>query len=474
MVDKLKQASFLFYDYETFGKSPVIDRPAQFAAIRTDEDFNILDVYDTIYCRPPSDYLPDPEAVLITGITPQQAMHSGVCEAEFARRIHKLFTEPQTCVVGYNNVRFDDEVTRNLFYRNFLDPYAWSWQNGNTRWDLLDVARACYALRPDGLNWPRKDNLPSFRLEELTKANGLEHLHAHDALSDVHATIALAKQIKEKQPRLFSFLFTHRTKQAVATLIDVTEMKMLIHVSGMFGASRDCTSLIAPLAWHPKNSNALIVCDLTRDIHPLLELDATTLRERLYTKNENLGDNLPIPLKLVHINKCPVLASANVIRCEDARRLKIDLQYCADNHARLQRATDIREKVATLFAEAEDYAVSDNVDAQLYDGFFSHADKVNMEIIQSLNPTALGEIDLFFDDKRIEKLLFRYRARNFEDSLNDDEQNRWCAHRREIFSEERVKRFFDDLASLAAIHQRDERKMRHLKALSDYVHNLVF
>ncbi|WP_313363583.1 exodeoxyribonuclease I, partial [Mixta calida] len=225
MSDNANQPTFLFHDYETFGKSPALDRPAQFAGIRTDMDFNIIGEPEVFYCQPADDYLPQPEAVMITGITPQLAQARGVTEAEFARRIHALFTVENTCVVGYNNVRFDDEVTRNIFYRNFYDPYAWSWQNGNSRWDLLDVMRACYALRPDGINWPENDEgLPSFKLELLTQANGVEHNNAHDAMSDVYATIAMAKLVKEKQPKLFEFLFRHRTKQKINTLIDIPKM----------------------------------------------------------------------------------------------------------------------------------------------------------------------------------------------------------------------------------------------------------
>ncbi|XNM88044.1 hypothetical protein ACLK18_11460 [Escherichia coli] len=66
----------------------------------------------------------------------------------------RFLTYRRPPILGYNNVRFDDEVTRNVFYRNFYDPYAWSWQHDNSRWDLLDVMRACYALRPEGINWP--------------------------------------------------------------------------------------------------------------------------------------------------------------------------------------------------------------------------------------------------------------------------------------------------------------------------------
>ncbi|MDO1742053.1 exodeoxyribonuclease I, partial [Escherichia coli] len=70
------------------------------------------------------------------GITLQEARAKGENEAAFAARSHSLFTVPNTCILGYNNVRFDDEVTRNVFYRNFYDPYAWSCQHDNSRWDL--------------------------------------------------------------------------------------------------------------------------------------------------------------------------------------------------------------------------------------------------------------------------------------------------------------------------------------------------
>lgn len=204
MNDGKQQSTFLFHDYETFGTHPALDRPAQFAAIRTDSEFNVIGEPEVFYCKPADDYLPQPGAVLITGITPQEARAKGENEAAFAARIHSLFTVPKTCILGYNNVRFDDEVTRNVFYRNFYDPYAWSWQHDNSRWDLLDVMRACYALRPEGINWPENDDgLPSFRLEHLTKANGIEHSNAHDAMADVYATISMAKLVKTRQPRLF-------------------------------------------------------------------------------------------------------------------------------------------------------------------------------------------------------------------------------------------------------------------------------
>lgn len=466
--------TFLFHDYETFGKSPSLDRPAQFAGLRTDADFNPVGEPQVFYCQPADDYLPQPEAVMITGITPQVARTRGVTEAEFAARIHSLFTQPNTCVIGYNNVRFDDEVTRNIFYRNFFDPYGWSWQNGNSRWDLLDVMRACYALRPEGIVWPEnEEGFPSFKLEHLTKANGVAHEQAHDAMSDVWATLAMAKLVKEKQPKLYAFLFAHRNKQKLMTLIDIPQMKPLVHVSGMFGAARDNTSWIVPLAWHPDNKNALIVADLAGDMTPLLELEPDALRERLYTRQSELGDAAPVPIKLVHINKCPVLAPASTLRPEDAERLGIDRQYCLANLALLRQHVAVREKVVTLFAEAEPFTPSADVDAQLYDGFFSDADRAGMTILRQTAPQNLPALDLTFNDPRVNPLLFRYRARNFPGTLDDREQQRWLQHRREALNAERVQAFLLELESLASLHEEDAEKMAQLKALYHYVQALV-
>ncbi len=474
MKETPAQPTFLFHDYETFGKSPSLDRPAQFAGIRTDMDFNIIGEPEVFYCQPADDYLPQPEAVMITGITPQVARARGVSEAEFTRRIHQLFSEPNTCVVGYNNVRFDDEVSRNLFYRNFYDPYGWSWQNGNSRWDLLDVMRACYALRPDGINWPENDDgFPSFRLEHLTRANGVEHAHAHDAMSDVWATIAMARLVKEKQPRLYEFLFSQRLKQKIMQLIDIPQMKPLVHISGMFGAARSNTSWIAPLAWHPYNRNALITCDLAGDMTPLLELDAAALRQRLYTRRDELGDALPIPLKLLHINKCPVVAPANTLRPEDAERLGVDRQRCLDNLAVLRQHPEIRDKVVMLFAEAQPFAKSEDVDAQLYEGFFSDADRNAMNIIRQTAAENLPALDLRFNDARIDKLLFRYRARNFPGTLDDSEQQRWLQHRREVLNPERVQNYIAELEALFGQYAEDESRLTQLKALFNYAQELV-
>ncbi|KAE9527156.1 exodeoxyribonuclease I [Testudinibacter aquarius] len=467
--------SFFIYDYESFGINPASDRPAQFAGIRTDADFNIIGEPVMVYCKQTNDYLPAPEAVLVTGITPQECNEKGVSEPEFAARILQEFSQPNTCVMGYNSIRYDDEMTRYTFYRNFIDPYEYSWKNGNSRWDLLDVLRACYALRPEGINWVYDENgLPSFKLDRLTLANGIEHSNAHDAMADVYATIEMAKLVKTKQPRLFEYFFNLRNKKAVEKLIDTANMTPLVHVSGMLGNYRGNTALVAPLAWHPTNNNAVIVCDLSADLSDLLSFDAETLKVRLYSKKAELEAQgiLPVPLKLVHINKCPIIAPEKTLLPQSAVRLGIDREQCLQNQQRLLQSYEIRDKVIAIFSEQREYADDLNVETALYRGFFSDADKRNLQILRTLDAEQLKNPDLTFEDKRIPDLLFHYRARHFYRTLNRAEQIRWQKYR-QMKLEKSAETFVQSLQQLGEQHQNNPEKLALLQQVYEYGEKLL-
>lgn len=417
-------SSLFWYDYETTGIDPRRDRPVQVAGIRTDEDLNEIAEPLNIYCQPSDDILPHPAACLVTGITPSKLAQQGLSEAEFMTRIHAELVQPGTCGVGYNSLRFDDEVTRYSFYRNFFDPYAREWQGGNSRWDLIDLVRAAYALRPEGIVWPEEEGRVSLKLERLTAANGIDHGQAHDALSDVRATIALARLIRSKQPKLYDYLYQLRSKQRV--LDKVRLLQPLVHISGRFAGSRHYLALVLPLAWHPRNRNALIVCDLHADPAPLLDEDAQTLRRRLYSRRDQLAEGeLPVPLKLLHINRCPVVAPLSVLRSEDIQRLQLDM---ADYQARANKLAESqelwRDKLAQVYGE-ESFAPNDDPEQQLYDGFIGDRDRRLCELVRSAEPQQLLQDVWPFDDARLPELLFRYRARNFFPSLSTEEQKRW-------------------------------------------------
>lgn len=419
-------SSLFWYDYETTGIDPRRDRPVQVAGIRTDENLDEIGEPLNIYCQPSDDILPHPAACLVTGITPELLARQGMSEVAFMRRVHAELITPGTCGVGYNSLRFDDEVTRYSFYRNFFDPYAREWQGGNSRWDLIDLVRTAYALRPEGIVWPEQDGRVSLKLERLTAANGIDHGQAHDALSDVRATIALARLIRSRQPKLYDYLYGLRSKQRV--LDQITLMQPLVHVSGRFAGARHYLALVLPLAWHPRNRNALIVCDLQADPAPLLDEDAETLRQRLYTRREQLADGTaPVPLKLLHINRCPVVAPLNVLREADIQRLQLNVPECQARADKLTQAAGAwQDKLAQLYAE-EGFTPVDDPEQQLYDGFINDRDRRLCEQVRNADPLRLAQEAWPFDDVRLPELLFRYRARNFPTTLSTEEHQRWWA-----------------------------------------------
>ncbi|MFJ4371970.1 exodeoxyribonuclease I [Pseudomonas japonica] len=416
--------SIFWHDYETTGINPRCDRPLQVAGVRTDLDLNEIEAPVNLFCQPSDDILPHPAACLITGISPGQLARDGLAEADFMTRVHAELSRPGTCGAGYNTLRFDDEVTRYSLYRNFFDPYAREWQGGNTRWDLIDTVRTAYALRPQGIQWPQVDGQVSLRLELLSAANGLEHGQAHEALSDVRATIALARLIRARQPRLYEWLFELRSKQKV--LEQIRLLQPLVHISGRFSAARSYLGVVLPLAWHPENRNALIVCDLHQDIEPLLTENSEVLRERLYMRREDMLDGqLPVPLKLLHINRCPVVAPLAVLRKEDQQRLGLDMSDLLRRGERLMTAREQWEhKLTSIYAEG-DFAESEDPEQQLYGGFIGDRDRRLCEQVRAADPQELGGRRWMFDDPRLPELLFRYRARNFPASLDEEEQQQW-------------------------------------------------
>ena len=468
--------TFLWHDYETFGANVRRDRPAQFAAIRTDAELHEIGEPLMLYCQPAPDFLPDPQACLITGITPQECLEKGIPEHAFAAQIEQAFAEPGTIGVGYNTIRFDDEITRFMFWRNLIDPYAREWQNQCGRWDLLDVVRMAYALRPEGIEWPKKeDGSPSFKLEHLSKANGLVHEAAHDALSDVRATIALARLIRQRQPRLFDFALGLHKKDRVAAELGLpataSTARPFLHISGMFPAERGCLAVMWPLASHPANKNELIAWDLGQDPAMLADLSAADVRLRMFSKRDELPEGVErLPVKTIHLNKSPmVISSLKTLRPELAQRWGIDLGQALQHAAVAQGLPDMSAIWAEVFQRPPES--TPDVDEDLYGGFIGNGDRRRLNQLRAMPPAELALARTGFDDARLEELLFRYRARNFPESLAAPERERWEAHRAaRLFDGEGGARtmegLFGEIDSLS--ETADERGEEILGALYDY------
>jgi exodeoxyribonuclease-1 len=465
--------TFYWFDYETFGADPARDRPVQFAGLRTDAEFNPIGEPLVVYCKPASDMLPQPESCLITGITPQIAHAKGVPEAEFVRRIYAELAQPGTCAVGYNNIRFDDEFTRYMLFRNFYDPYEREYKNGNSRWDIIDMVRMCYALRPEGIEWPRKeDGMPSFKLQNLSAANNIKHEAAHDALSDVYATIGLAKLIKDRQPKLYEYVLGFRHKQEVSKLLNLRDRQPLLHTSAMFPSVHGCTTVVLPLAPHPTNRNGIVVYDLRYSPDDVLNLSAEELHLRVFTKTDELPTGVErVHLKTVHINKCPVLAPLSTLTDAAAQRLQIDRAQI-ERHLSKLKNEKLENKLRQML-ELQTFEANADPELNLYGAFLNDADRTRSEKIRNMNPQSLATAHFAFDDTRLPELLFRYRARNFPETLTADEQQRWEHYRRERLTNPAggggiTMQEFE--AKLQALGQADlaERDMAVLEDLAEY------
>jgi exodeoxyribonuclease I len=429
--------TLFWHDYETFGTDSRRDRPIQFAGIRTNMELEVVDEPVMFFARPPREMPPSPESCLITGITPQQAERDGVREADFAARVHEQLGAPGTCGVGYNSLRFDDEFTRQLLYRNFYEPYAREWENGNSRWDLIDLVRMCAALRPEGIVWPtRDDGMPSFKLEHLASANHLRQERAHDALSDVHALIDLARLIRVRQPRLWDWHYGLRRKQRVFELLDVANMTPLVHVSSRYPGSRHCLAVIVPLAVHPSRAGEIIVYDLAQDPADLLSLPADEIADRMFTARADLPEDVQrIPLRTIHANRSPALAPLSALKGVDMQRLQLDLDQCLAHADRLRAAPGLRDKLRDVFQHASNLPPADDPELGLYGGFLPDSDKRLLRDVRSTPPDQLGQRAFGFRDARYPELLFRYRARNWPETLSPDERERW-----ETFRHDRLTR----------------------------------
>ncbi len=480
----MPEPTFFWHDYETFGRVPRRDLPAQFAGVRTDADLNEVGEAVNWFCQPAPDTLPDPESVLLTGILPQQALAQGLPEHSFAAAIEAELARDGTVGVGYNSIRFDDEVTRFMFWRNVIDPYGREWQNGCGRWDLMDVVRCTWALRPDGIQWPTHTSgdlagRPSFRLEHLTAANGLAHDAAHDALSDVRATIALARLVKQVQPRLWDFCFKLHKKDAV--LAEIGFGRPFVHLSGMYPVERGCLAIVWPLAAHPSNKNEIIVWDLAHDPAELSSLSAETLRRRLYTRADELpAGETRLPIKTIHINKSPIVIGNLKTLGEATTRWALDVPLAlrhAQSAAALGRSLD--GLWPQVFAPREGQAKPD-VDEDLYGGFVGNNDRRTLQRLRSLSPVQLAQKRVAFDDPRLEELLFRYRARNHPATLTADEAARWREHCAARLHQGEgggltLAAYFERIDELAqaATEKDDERGLALLESLVDYAEGIA-
>lgn len=438
------EPTLYWHDYETFGTRPSLDRPSQFAGLRTNLNLEEIGEPLMIYSQLADDSLPVPKACLVTGILPNKTHSDGLCEAEFIRQIRAEFMQPNTCGVGYNSLRFDDEVTRFTLYRNLYDAYEREYINQNSRWDIIDMVRLTWATRPEGIQWPKDENgKVSFRLEKLTEANGIAHVGAHDALADVRATLALARLVRQHQPRLYEFCFQNRRKNAVQSQLKKFDREPFLHVSAFYSVQTE--GGIAPvvvLGNVPGRPNDYLVYNLRNCPKQFVGFSVDELRERLFVPEDQRPAHwVRPPIKSIRINQCPVIAPTTVLSAQRAQELGIDWSVVKRNHQNLLSCPELCRSFIDIFASEAPTAQTaqklDSIDPDqnLYSGGFPSAGdkrwtnrflKTPIENWRKLEEEL--EIKGGGDDPWLGERVFRCRARSFPETLDATERQRWAKH----------------------------------------------
>ena len=403
------------------------DRIMQFAGIRTDMNFKIIGEPVNVLVTLNDDTIPSPDALLVTGITPQKTLEEGYSEAEFAKKLVNEWFTPDTTILGFNSVRFDDEFIRHLLWRNFHDPYEWSWKDGRSRWDVLDVVRMTRALRPDGIEWPVDDNgEPTNRLELITKINGIAHGNAHDALSDVEALIEVTRLIRTAQPQLFDYLLTMRSKKEVQKLVNLDDKKPFVYTSGRYDKQYAKTTVAFPLTSAPHGN--VLVYDLRHDPSIFVDLSEKELEDRVFASWEERQkeDFVPLPVKQLQYNRCPAVAPVGVLNAEDGwKRLQLTMETIEKHKQILLEHPDFAERLRTLYEKGRVMQPVSDPEAKLYDGFLADADRIRVEAVRNASETQLADFQPEFSDERLPELLLHYKARSFPNTLSEDELARW-------------------------------------------------
>lgn len=424
--------TFFFYDLETSGLSPREDRIMQFAGQRTDMDFNPIGEPVNIYIKLNDDTIPSPYALMVTGISPQKTVEEGYTEAEFARMAYEEYFIPDTIAVGFNNIRFDDEFMRAILWRNFYDPYEWTWKDGRSRWDLLDVVRLTRALRPEGIEWPfTADGQPTNRLELLTKLNGIEHENAHDALADVDALIAVTRLIKTKQPKLYDYLLEMREKKKVMSLVNLDDKQPFVYSSGRYDNEFNKTTVAFPVA--PGRNSNVVVYDLRYDPTKFVDMSVAELKKAQYPTKEMRAEAgfMKLPAKELQYNRTPAVAPLGVLEQSDAwQKIGLTFETIEANRKKLIESPHFVENLRSLFEAASDFPAQTDPEARLYDGFLNDRDRIRVEAVRNCTVDKLADFHPEFQDDRLDDLLLHYKARSFPSALSKDELVAWEDWRR--------------------------------------------
>ena len=404
---------YLFYDYETTGIDKRFDQIVQFAAIKTDSDFNELERHN-ILCQMRNDIIPSPYAFGTTMIDIENLQENGLSEFEFSKKVNKILSgEGNQCITGYNSKEFDDKFSQFLFYRNLADPYFWAWGKGNKKLDVFDIMKMGYAFgRLGDMKFSEGSGEDSLRLEVLSKLNGLTHLKAHDALSDVVATIELLKLIKINNPNLIKYSEKLQDKSFARKLL--SESPTFYNISSFYGYEKNFIGVHHIIGQHPTISNSIISWDLEINPENILNKSASEIKEQMFAKKEDrLFD---VGFSEIKLNQSPQVLKYS--EKNDANKERAEL--CQKNLVLVLRHKLLLNQISDeIFVFEVPFLDSD---ADLFAGnFFAEKKKDELNLsLSANNPTLFKNND--FKSERFSEQLFRLKGRNFFEDLSEIEK----------------------------------------------------
>ncbi|ABJ90817.1 exodeoxyribonuclease I [Buchnera aphidicola] len=475
MCEYFSKKKIIFYDYETFGKNVALDKVSQFCSIETDNKFSYIIKKTILFCYPPIDYLPDPEAILITKILPQYTYKYGLNEYFLSKKIHDIFSQKNICIIGYNNINFDNLITRNIFYRNLFDPYEWSWKNNNFSWDILNILRAFYIFLPKSMCWYYNSNgTVSFKLSDITLVNNIKHIHIHDAYSDVYATFLITKYLFSKYKNFFLYLYMISKKKYISSFLLNNINKPFFYISSFFGSINYNFGCIMYIGLHPLYKNNIVIFDLSSDFKKIFNL-----YKKYSTCLISIKKLFNVGIKVVSISKSPLFFSYNSVSLKHCIRLNIDYLKCQKNFFLLKNNFLIKNWIISCFSYKKKEKIND-IDLMLYNNFFLNSDRCLLSFIHKNEPKKWMGWSANFLDNRIKKLFFRLKARNFIKLLNFNEIKKWQFYCKNKINFIKLEEYFEKIKKFQLKFNKNDKNFilledlfKYIKRNINYINNLI-
>ena len=462
--------NYVFYDFETTGLDTKFSQPIQIAAVCLDENFQELDKIDQ-KCKLNDGIVPHPSAMLVTKVSIDD-LKNKQSFYDMMDYVHDKFKSWGPAIfIGYNSIRFDEEVLRSGFFQSLHDPYLTN-TNKNSRTDLFKIVLGLVALNNNIIKIPvsEKTKRPSFKLELIAKANGVEHIKAHDALSDVYATIEVARIIKDKAP--------HYWNECMQILGPRDLMEYIQNHDYFYAAPEHAAANVTykPLSFltnNPNNNKELAFFDLNYDPKKYYESGISKIISMIESKQK--------VIRLYQSNKAPIILSSEFIKSSgiykndelDAFKEKADEMKSHDafidktNFALVERYDDFQ-----ITREPSEF-----LEAQIYNGgFYSSSDKEKITLFKnSDNPENKYSISKNFEDRRLREISYRILFSESPYIFTDEqlsERKRFIADK--VFcTEEKVKwctleKAKGELESIKESHKYEDQKS-YIQEIENYL-----